>query len=418
MNRAKIIAPIAVLAVAGIAVAILVQLRPAAEPKQPERVAPLVGVVRAMPTTAKLAVRAQGTVEPRTESDLVTETAGRIVWVSPQLASGGFFAEGETLLRIDSRDNEIALDGARAALARAQSNLSHARRTLDRQRSIRRTGASSQARLDEAVFNSETADAGLREAKVAVERAELDLERTQVKAPFAGRVRDKRVDVGQFVGRGVSVARIFSVDFAEIRLPIDDTDLAYLSLQARPRAVTAEEAPRPIASVTLRADYAGAEHEWAGYVVRTEGALDARTRMVTVVARVDDPYALLPVEGEDGRTVLPIGLFVEAEIEGREIDDVYVLPPSALHRRTQVLVVDDDDRLNVRTVDVLRVERDRALVRAGLRPGERVIVTSIEVVTEGMAVRAVERPAASTAATLPSGVSSHELELLSGRWAS
>jgi len=418
MNRAKILAPIAVLAVAAAAVAALNQLRPAAEPKVPERVAPLVGVIRATPSTAKLAVTAQGTVEPRTESDLVTETAGRIVWVSPQLASGGFFEEGETLLRIDPRDHTIALDGARAALARATSNLAHAKRTLDRQQSISRTGASSQARLDEAIFNAETAEASLREAQVAVRRAELDLERTEVKAPFAGRVRDKRVDVGRFVGVGVAVARIFSVDFAEVRLPIDDTDLAYLSLRdARPGRGSSDAGAtaQPQGSVvTLRAGYAGEEHEWRGYVVRTEGALDARTRMVTVVVRVDDPYALT---ADDDRTVLPIGLFVEAEIEGREIESVYILPPSALRSGTEVLVVDANDRLRVRPVDVLRIERDRVLVRGGLEPGERVIVTSIDVVTEGMAVRAVERPAASTAAAFPTDARK-ALGRLGARWAS
>ena len=404
-SRIKIIAPLAVLGGAFVVVGVLFAMRPTAVPAPPERVAPLVSVIVAEPETTRLSVTAQGTVEPRTESDLVTETAGRIVWVSPQLASGGFFAEGEALLRIDKRDHEIALEGARAALARARSNLSHARRTLKRQRSIRQTGASSQARLDEAIFNEETAGASVREATVSVQRAELDLERTEIKAPFAGRVREKRVDVGQFVGRGVPVARIFSVDFAEVRLPIDDMDLAFLDLARKPRTNEAAgdegaaSVLAPMAGVTLRAAYAGAEHEWQGYVVRTEGALDSRTRMVTIVARVDDPYALEPREaGETAAAVLPIGLFVEAEIEGREIEDLFVLPPGAVRRGRDVLVVDADDRLHVRPVDVLRSERERTLVRGGIQAGERVIVTPIEVVTEGMAVRVVERPAAGTAA--------------------
>ncbi len=412
-NRAKIIAPIVVVIVAAVAVAVMVSFRPDAASQRPERIAPIVSVQTAAPGTVRLVVSAQGTVEPRTESELVTEVAGRIVWVSPQLASGGFFADGDPLLRIDARDHEIALDGARAALQRAKSNLSHATRTLERQRSIRRTGASSQARLDEALFNFETAEASLREAKVAVERADLDLARTEIRAPFAGRVREKRVDVGQFVGRGVAVARIYSVDFAEVRLPIDDMDLAYLSIDVRPRATPEAEAARPkkIADVVFRAEYAGESHEWAGYVVRTEGALDARTRMITLVARVDDPYAI--ASSDEDRVPLPIGLFVDAEIEGREVEDVVAIPPGALRRGREVLVIDADDRLRVRTVDVLRVERERALIRGGIEAGERVVTSSLEVVTEGMAVRPVERPAANTAASRPETLFSR-----SGRWAS
>ncbi len=416
-HRAKIIAPIAVLLAAGVLVVAMVSLRPDTASQRPERVPPIVSVQTAQPETVRLAVTAQGTVEPRTESDLVTEVAGRIVWVSPQLASGGFFGEGEPLLRMDARDHEIALDGARAALQRARSNLSHAKRTLERQRSIRQTGASSQARLDEAIFNFETAEANLREAKVAVERAELDLERTEIDAPFAGRVLEKRVDVGQFVARGVPVARIYSVDFAEVRLPIDDMDLAFLALDVRPRVAREGEAPRRLANVTLRAEYAGGEHQWQGYVVRTEGALDARTRMITLVARVDDPYALEEGAGaseanDAPRAPLPIGLFVHAEIEGREVSEVVSVPPGALRRGREVLVIDTDDRLRVRDVDVLRVERERTLIRGGVAAGERIVTSPLEVATEGMAVRPIERPAANTAAR------PEDLFSRSGRWAS
>jgi RND family efflux transporter MFP subunit len=381
---------------------VLIQMRvkPQAEPLQPERVAPLVSTVQVARERVQLIVTAQGSVEPRTEIDLVTEVAGRIVWVSPQLASGGFFDEGEPLLRIEPRDYEIALEGARASLARAESNLSHAKRTLERQRSIQETGASSRSRLDDAVFAAASADATMREARVAVQRAELDLERTELVAPFAGRVREKRVDVGQFVGRGVSAARIFAVDFAEVRLPIDDTDLAFLSLETKPHEdVESPDAASPVmAHVTFRAEFAGEEHAWPGYIVRTEGALDERTRMVTVVARVDDPYGLA---GDRSRVALPMGLFVKAEIEGREVDDVFVLPPGVLRGGEVLLVADSNDRLRVRPVDVLRVERDRTLVSGGLSPGERVIVTPLEVITDGMAVRVTQRAAAQTAADGP-----------------
>ena len=401
---AKAIAPFAVLAIAVAATAAMISARPATRPRRPAINAPLVQVIRAEPGPVQLRVLAQGTVEPRTESELVTEVSGRIVWVSPELASGGFFGEGDPLMRIDRRDYEVTLEGARATAARARSDLVHAEASLERQRSMRQTGASSRARLDDAVHAQASAQAGLRQAHVAVRRAELDLERSEIRAPFAGRVREKRVDVGQFVGRGVPVARIYSVDYAEVRLPISDADLAYLELPfgfrdggraptagaaSEPRRIDSlpEFAERPGPAVVLSARYAGGRYTWSGRVVRTEGALDPRTRMLGVVVRIDDPYA----RGEDpSRPPLPIGLFVEASIEGRRVENVVELPRSALRRGDELLVVDDDDRLRVRRVEVLRSERDRSWIRAGLERGDRVVTTPLEVVTEGMKVRTTE----------------------------
>jgi len=393
---AKIIAPVAVLAAAGAIVGLMLLARPKVESTRPTPHAPLVQVIRTTVGSVKLTVSAQGTVEPRTESELVTEVAGRIVWVSPNLASGGFFAHDEVLARIDRRDYEVALEGARAAQARAESDLTHADASLKRQRSMRERKASSRQALDDAEHARAIAAAGVREARVAVRRAELDLERTEVSAPFAGRVRTKHIDVGRYVGPGVPVARIYSIDYAEVRLPISDADLAYLELpEGRQLGVQrAEEGdPTPASSaqpaVELSAEYAGRRHAWTAHVVRTEGALDARTRMLNVVARVDDPYGR--VSGAQ-RSPLPVGLFVDAEIEGIEVDGVYALPRVAIRRGDTVWVVDEESRLRVRRVEVLRSGREQTWIQAGLEPGERVVTSALETVTEGMTVRTVELP--------------------------
>jgi RND family efflux transporter MFP subunit len=386
-DRARILLPVAVLLAAGIVMTLMITLRRSAETERPPVPAPLVEVQRAEPGAVGLWVSAQGTVEPATESDLVAEVAGRIVWTSPQLASGGFLEKGDVLVRIDPRDYEVALDGARAALARAESALHLAESVLERQRSMRGQGISSQARLDDATHARENAAAGVREARVAVRRAELDLERTRIHAPFAGRVRQKHVDLGQFVNRGAPIARVYSIDYAEVRLPVRDADLAYLELPAGFGASSDAEGPQ----VHLSAEIAGKPHLWRARLVRTEGVRDERTRMLNVVARVDDPYVR---EGDPDRSPLPIGLFVNAAIEGRRVEGVFELPRSALRRGDAVLVVGDGERLEVRPVDVLRTDRDRAWIRAGLAPGERVVVTPLDVATDGMAVRVMEAPPA------------------------
>jgi RND family efflux transporter MFP subunit len=223
----KWIAPLVVLTGSLVVAAVLVASRPDVATVRPEAAAPLVDVVAVRATEAALRIRAQGTVEPRTESDLVAEVAGRIIWVSPQLASGGFFSKDDPLVRVDARDTEIELEAARARLARAKSDAANAKTTLDRQRQMREQRVSSKARFDEAQNAANMAEAVVREARVAVRRAELDLERTEIRAPFDGRVRDKRIDVGQFIVRGSPVARVYAVDYAEVRLPIPDEDTAF-----------------------------------------------------------------------------------------------------------------------------------------------------------------------------------------------
>jgi multidrug efflux pump subunit AcrA (membrane-fusion protein) len=181
------------------------------------------------------------------------------------------------------------------------------------------------------------------------------------------------------------VATIYAVDFAEVRLPVHDEELAFLDL---PRATRAIE-PGAGATVIVRARFAGAVHEWRGEVVRTEGELDPRTRMVTVVARVKDPYARM-----NGRPPLAVGLFVEAEILGADFDGVVVLPRSALRGGDRVLIVDSDDRLRFRDVDVLRLSRDEVYIRGGLERGERVCVSPLEGAVDGMSVRTPDVPQA------------------------
>lgn len=387
----RLLKPLAIL-FGGIALAaLLLATGPKVEPRAPVIVAPLVRVVEAVPVAIRLSVRAHGTVVPRTESELVPETSGRVLEVSPSLVSGGFFAKGDTLLRIDPLDYEVALEQARAGLARTTSDLADARKDHERQRDLARQQATSAAQRDDAINRLAVAEASLREARALLSRAERDLERTKVLAPYDGRVRSEHVDVGQFVSRGTAIATIYAIDYAEVRLPIHDEELAYLDL---PLIYDEATTPTPV-PVTLRAHFAGALHEWQGEVVRTEGELDPRTRMVIVVARVAAPYAKAK-----GRPPFAVGLFVEAEISGARSEEIVVLPRSALRGDDRVLIVDSDDRLRFRAVDVLRVVGDEVFVRSGLEAGERVCVSPLEGAVDGMLVRAPGR----TPSPAPGGV--------------
>jgi RND family efflux transporter MFP subunit len=393
--------PFAILGVGVLGVAALVTTRPRVEPATPTVEAPLLRAVQVEPRPVRFTVRTHGTVMPRTESELVPQVSGEVVWVSPALVSGGFFEAGQPLVRVDRRDYEADLESARAGAARAQSEHQRASKERERQRRLADRSVASEARIDDAENAFRTAEASLREAEARLDRAERDLERAELRAPYAGRVRAERVDVGQFVTRGVAIATLYAVDYAEVRLPIPDRELAYvdLPLAYRPEFGSgggAEAAATDNSSpVRLRAEFAGREHVWTGRIVRTEGEIDPKSRMVHAVARVEDPYAR---EAGSERPPLAVGLFVEAEILGRRVDDAVMLPRAALRRDEAgpgeaagdghfVLVVNEESRLEFRPVEVLRSERERVVIGAGLAAGEWVCVSPLRAPVDGMAVR-------------------------------
>ena len=383
----KVWLPIAFLAAGVIGMVLVWTTRPEAIPRPVEVMAPLVRTLRVSPEQVQYVVHANGTVMPRTQSDLVPQVSGEVVWVSPSLVSGGFFDAGDALLKIDPRDYEAALEGARAAVARAQSEFARARTERKRQRELAQRSVASQAQIDDADNAFRVAEAQRREARANLERAERELDRTQIRAAYEGRVRSENVDVGQFVTRGSAVAQLYAVDFAEVRLPIPDRELAFLELALRSRAAAeaSDGAAEAGPEVLLHAEFAGLEHTWRGKIVRTEGEIDPRTRMVHVVARIEHPYAEDPP--------LAVGLFVSAEILGRRQANAFVVPRTALREGRdgdEVLVVDDESRIRFRPVQVLRQRRGEVVIGSGLSAGERVLVSPLGTAVEGMLVRDVD----------------------------
>lgn len=383
---ARALLPLAILAAGVLGFIAFMVTRPEVDRSEPEVVAPLVQTITVEPRTIRLTVSAYGTVEPPIESELRAQIDGEILWVSPQLAPGGSFEAGEPLIRIDRTDYEEEREAALAARDRSTSAYSRTEREFERQRRLVSQSAASEARVDEARDAHRAADAALREARVRLTRAERDLERTELVAPYAGRTREKDVDVGQFIRRGDDLAKLYAIEYAEVPLPIPDRELAFLDL-ARPFHEGGRDEMSEGPVVLLRAEFAGVKNEWAGTLVRTTAEIDPKSRTVTVIARVDDPYG----RSSGGAAIpLPVGLFVEAEIEGREIANAVVLPTTALRDGNQVYVVDADGRLRFRDVEVLRHRRDEVVVRSGLRSGDRAAITLLRGAVDGMLVRIAE----------------------------
>lgn len=377
-SKLKLVLPFALLLAGVIATLVIVRLRPEVETEEAPPAVPLVRVVEAVPGLVSLDVESQGTVAASTETTLVAEVAAKVVGLAPSFAAGGFFSRGEVLVRLDRRDFELAVTRARAEVARAEVLLARERAEAELAlEEWQELGGGAPPPLVAREPQQAEARAARAGAEAALARAELDLERTLVRAPFDGRVRDKRVDVGQFVAPGQPLGSVYGIDYAEVSLPVPDDQLAYLDLPLG-REGSAASGPE----VVLRADYAGRRHAWRGRIVRTAGIIDPASRMLALIARVDDPYA----RGDDGeRPPLAVGLFVEAEIDGRDVRAV-TLPREVLRGGDRVLVL-DGDRLRFRDVEVLRRRGDRVLISAGLAAGERVCVSPLEAPVDGMRVR-------------------------------
>jgi len=366
--------------------ALIIATGPTLEQQAPPPSSPLVRTWIAEPETVRMTTFAHGTVLPRTESELVPEVSGRIIAISDAMVSGGFFEAGDLLFEVETLDYEVALEQARAAIASAQSELTSAQRAYTRQLNLARKQSTSESLRDDALNRLKFAQASLREANARFSRAQRDLARTKITAPYDGRVRSERIDVGQFVNRGTAVATLYATDYAEVRLPIHDEELAYLNLPLD--GVHKEDAN--VATAVLRAKFAGKQHTWESKIVRTEGELDPQTRMINIVAQVDAPYKSVA-----GRPPLAVGLFVEAEILGMNVDNVYVLPRSAIQANNQVYVISRDNTLQFRDVDILRTVDEAVYVTDGIGAGETVCLSTINNAIRHMSVR----PVASTATT-------------------
>ena len=379
--------PIAVLA-GGLALAVLIaatgpRTQPVSQAPQPLAVR----TMQALKQTVRMRVTAHGEVLPKTESSLVAEVAGRVTSVSPAMVSGGFFSRGDVLVEIERIDYQAALEQSRAYLASVRSELLNAEKEHRRLRELAERESVSESSLDGAHNRLTIARASQREANVLVARAERDLERTRLVAPYDGRVRTERVDAGQFVNRGEAVATLYSIDFAEVRLPVHDEDLAHLPLSlGRQRN---DNAPMPKA--TLKARFSGAERTWQARIVRTEGELDPRTRMVNLIARVQSPYD----QSAADEPPLTVGLFVEAEVEGNTVEDLVVVPRSALRPGNRLYMVSADNRLVFRDVEVIRIANETAYIGSGIENGETICLSAIDSPVEGQSVRPMGLDAAS-----------------------
>ncbi|MDQ8185038.1 efflux RND transporter periplasmic adaptor subunit [Pelagicoccus sp. SDUM812002] len=378
----QVLLPIGILVFFGVIISMILASKE--EPQQRRYAAPSPQViVRTLEREDfQITLHSQGAVRARTRSSLIPEVRGRIVSVSPNFQEGAFFEEGDVLLEIDDRDYLAELAVAKSALAQAELELQQETARYEQAgRDWERLNPgvdASELTLREPQIRQSRAAVASAEARIAT--AELNLERSKVRAPYAGRILTKDVDVGQYVTTGSQLAEIYAVDFAEVRLPLTATQIAYLKLPSIYRGAnpSIENGPK----VTLISAGGGEAYQWEGRIVRSEGAVDERTRQIFVVAQVENPYG----ESVPGRPPLKVGTFVQAEIEGTTLEDVFVVPRSVYRENNYVLVVDQESNLERREVATIWENDENIIVKAGLNDGDLLCLTDVPYALEGWKV--------------------------------
>lgn len=369
----KILLPLLILG-GSIAIAkLLMDTAPEAKRKPSKPVVPLVEVAEMTPANYPIILQSRGNIAPQTQGELVAEVAGRITQISPNFKPGGHFKAGEVLITLDPTDYRHAVTIAEAELAQTHLTLEKTRAEAAQAEANWKQMALTSAPTDLTLHRPQLAqaEAARAAAQAKLEQAQRDLQRTQLIAPYSGRLLEKRADLGQFVTRGAPLATLYATDIAEVRLPITDRQSRFLPL---PESGT-------YANVTLSTPHSDAT--WPGRLVRSEASIDSRTQQLYVVAQIEKPYA---PQAESNNT-LRIGQFVTADIEGETLQQVYQVPRVAVRNGDEVLILDSENQIRHRTLTTIWQQTDQLIVSAGLQPGDRIVTTALPYAPEGMQVK-------------------------------
>jgi RND family efflux transporter MFP subunit len=352
-------------------------MRPKPERETPEIAPPSVFFTVAATQSVTLDVTAQGEVRPRTDINLTAQVAGRVVATAENFVNGGAFNKNDMLIKIEDADYAAAAAAAKARVAQAEQalRLEEAEATLAARDYEELDIEGDPSELTLRIPQLAQARANFEAAQAEYSASKLNLDRTTIRAPFPGRVRERIAGVGQYVSPGAQLGRIFSTDVAEIRLALTDNDLAKLGL---PLAFS-ETDGNPGPAVDMSATIAGQVHNWRGRIARTEGAIDAATRQVIAIAVVDDPYG----KGSDEGTPLAMGLYVTASIAGKPYENAIVLPRSALYGRDTIYTISAEDTLEERTVEIVADSRDSVTIASGVNAGDRVVISPLRGAGQG-----------------------------------
>ncbi len=412
-NRRLVTIPIVLIFSGSLLLAFLWIFAPTADKQKAKSNLPVVRVIDAVKSNNRIPVFSQGVVLPKNEIQLISVVRGPVIYVSPNMVDGGVVRQGETLLKVSPRPYE-------QDKAKAEANLQRAKAAqVARQSELRVRGT----------LRTLAGESQLREVNSAVEAAQADvqsmddlIQQTTIKAPFDGVLRKTNIQKGQMINAAMPIASIFSTDKAVVHLPLSDRQLSLIDIpfqhventeinndstqaaqrenlktatkdgetsggNALDKTVETETQVILFPEVIFSGDFGDQTYTWKGKVIRSAGGRNELNRLQYVVAEIEQPFASDPEQ--PGRLPLAPGIFVKAEIQGKLHSDLIQLPRAALKSNQLIWLVDKDNQLHSRKVQLLYRGKDYIYVSEGLQGGERVVVSELEVFAEGVEVKAV-----------------------------
>ncbi|MHC4122053.1 MAG: efflux RND transporter periplasmic adaptor subunit [Planctomycetota bacterium] len=388
-----------ILVIGVLATIVLIKLRTPPKKEQPDLKYPMVRVERLGVKDIPMVVHGYGTVSPKVKIEIVPQVSGKAVNVNPKFEEGCFVKAGEQILQIDPIDYELAVRQAEAIVAEAAVGLDLEKAEAQVARQEWEKINPGQKPSSSLVFRDpqiRQAKAKLDSAKAALALAHLNLKRTSLTLPVDTLIVDEQVDVGQYIVAGQPIGVAYGVDLVEIEVPLEDNDLAWFDVPMNPASFDAEAASVKGSDVKVKAEFTGKVHTWDGYISRTTGEVDKKSRLISVIVEVKKPF-----ESSSGKPPLMPGIFVDIFIEGHVLKNAIAVPRYAVHNRNEVWVV-ENNLLYIRPLDIVRADKDFVYVLSGLNDGAKVVLSSmdVDIVRDGMKVevagQSTDNPAVKT----------------------
>ena len=329
------------------------------------------------PIDYQIKIKSTGTTTPITQTVLTSEVGGEVIYRSKKFSEGSSVISGEILAKIDDTDLQLQYKNALLQLASAEVQFAVQQAEAEiAQEAWDQVGEGIPQELTTKKPQLKQAKAALEVAKAQVQSAEKKLNKTEITAPYTGRIQNINIDLGSTIIPGQPVGSMYTSNEIEVTLSVKDSDLQFLDIPMDGRKLN----PDQKSIVIIKSLYKGEMQEWAGNLERVDGVIDPMTRMIKLIANFKNNFI------EETKPILPIGLFVEAEINGKQLEDIFMIPNSALTPNDELLFLNQDDALEIRKVSVLTKMKSHILVKEGMKAGERVVVSKLSIATNGMLV--------------------------------
>ena len=347
-------------------------------PQPIEKPSPMdVNVQILTPVNYEIKIKSTGTTTPITQTILTSEVGGEVIYRSKKFSEGSSVISGEILAKIDDTDLQLQYKNALLQLASAEVQFAVQEAEAEiAQEAWEKVGEGAAKELVAKKPQLKQAKAALEVAKAQVDSAEKKLNKTEISAPYTGRIQNINIDLGSTILPGQPIGSMYTSNEIEVTLSVKDSDLQFLDIPMDGRKLN----PDQKSLVVIKSLYKGKMQEWEGNLERVDGVIDPMTRMIKLIANFKNNFI------EDSQPILPIGLFVEAEISGKKLMDVFIVPNTALTPNGELLLVNKDNELEIRKVNIITQTKDYILIKEGMIPGERIVVSKLSIATNGMLV--------------------------------